>query len=29
MKETLEKVVEGKHVELPVYDFKTHTRFAS
>ena len=29
MKETLEKIVEGKQVELPVYDFKTHTRCAS
>lgn len=26
MKETLESILEGKKVELPVYDFKTHTR---
>ena len=26
MKKTLESILEGKKVELPVYDFKTHTR---
>ena len=28
MKKMLAEVVKGKEVELPVYDFKTHTRYS-
>ena len=27
MKDTLKKLKEGKPVEIPIYDFKTHTRY--
>ena len=29
MLDTLKKILAGKKVDIPVYDFKTHSRFAN